>query len=153
MLNIKRAGFLSTIQDFGRFGFQRFGIGQGGPMDELSFLWANKLLGNNFNESVIEIGLGHAEFNFSLKTTIAITGADLSATLNEKPILPWRTYSISKNDVLRFAQSRTGQFAYLAIFKGFKVSKHLGSSSTVVREKLGGLHSDGSPLRKDESIA
>jgi len=152
MLKIKRPGIMSTVQDFGRFGFQRFGIGQGGPMDELSFLWANKLLENHFNETVIEVGLGQAEFIFLLETQIAITGADLRAKINGNRVFPWRTYSLKENDNLSFSRPLNGQFAYVAIYKGFKVLKHLGSSSTVVRENLGGLNRDGVPLEKKDTL-
>lgn len=44
---VLRAGFHTSLQDFGRFGQLAAGITRGGPVDERAFLWANRLLEND----------------------------------------------------------------------------------------------------------
>ena len=39
-------GLLTTVQDLGRFGYQRVGIPPSGPMDRAAFIVANRLVGN-----------------------------------------------------------------------------------------------------------
>jgi antagonist of KipI len=46
---------LDSIQDMGRFGYQQVGINPTGVMDKYAAAIANILVGNNYNEPVIEI--------------------------------------------------------------------------------------------------
>lgn len=139
-------GMLALLQDLGRHGYQHLGITTGGPMDELAFRWANALLDNDSNAAQIEITFGMFTLEAQASTSIAITGADLRATLNDKAILPWQTYPIHKGDVLAFHQPRFGLRAYLAVKGGFLAQPVLGSVATVMREKLGGLTGAGDKL-------
>ena len=50
-------GMQSTLQDFGRYGFQRYGISAAGAIDVLSMQIANALVGNARDEAVIELTL------------------------------------------------------------------------------------------------
>ncbi|MBE8190556.1 MAG: allophanate hydrolase, partial [Candidatus Thioglobus sp.] len=56
-----KPGFLSSIQDFGRFGHAKNAISQSGVMDEHAYAWANYLLGNDFFAAVLEITFGGLE--------------------------------------------------------------------------------------------
>jgi len=62
-LLVKQAGPLSLIQDYGRYGFAHIGITQGGPVDDYAYCWANHLLKNPINSSVIEITFGQYPLN------------------------------------------------------------------------------------------
>ena len=55
---VNQPGLLSLIQDRGRFGAHNLGLTTGGPLDSLAFDWANRLLGNDSNASVVEISFG-----------------------------------------------------------------------------------------------
>ena len=57
-LEVVKPGFLSLIQDYGRHHWQDKGITWGGPLDEQAFLWANRLLDNDYNAPQIEITMG-----------------------------------------------------------------------------------------------
>ena len=52
-----KGGMLTTVQDFGRSGFQSQGFSVGGAMDVRSFKIANLLLDNPENEAELEITL------------------------------------------------------------------------------------------------
>ncbi len=88
MLEVLQSGPLSLLQDKGRFGYQNQGVTTGGPMDEHAYGWGNWLLGNDLNATQIEVTLGMASFRFHATTYFALTGADLGASLNGKPLSP-----------------------------------------------------------------
>ena len=45
-------GVLTTVQDFGRIGYQQFGVSVSGAMDPRAMRFANLLVGNPENEAV-----------------------------------------------------------------------------------------------------
>lgn len=151
-LELTNPGFLSLIQDYGRYGLQRQGITQGGPLDEHAYLWANRLLNNHYNAAQIEISVGGFVARFTRATMIAICGADLSASLNGQALAVWQSHYVKAGDELRFASPKRGLRAYLAVKGGFSIAPHLGSCATVLREKLGGLHQNGAALAKKDSL-
>ena len=51
-------GILSQFQDAGRFGYHAMGLTTGGPVDGEAFYWANRLVGNQPGETVIEVAVG-----------------------------------------------------------------------------------------------
>jgi len=145
-------GLLTTIQDTGRFGHQHKGITTGGPLDEYAFTWANHLLGNPRGAAMLEITFGGLEIAAQINTTIALTGADLGATINGERIEPWRTHRVKAGDRLKFHSPESGLRAYLAVAGGFEIPQLLGSCSTVMREGIGGLVSDGAKLKADDRL-
>ncbi|WP_409418927.1 biotin-dependent carboxyltransferase family protein [Marinomonas sp. RS-M-Aa-14] len=147
-----KPGLLALIQDLGRHGHQSIGLTTGGPMDEVAFRWANALLDNDSNSAQIEVTFGMFVLEAQADTSIAITGADLAATLNDKSITPWQTYAIKKGDVLAFHQPIWGLRAYLAVKGGFHCEPTLGSVATVMREKIGGLTGKGDKLQKGDLL-
>lgn len=151
-LKVLKPGQLSLIQDFGRYGIGPIGVTQGGPVDEYAYCWANYLLNNKPNCSTIEITLGQAEFEFTENCMLAICGGDLQAKLDGIPILNWSSFFAHKGQVLTFGLPVNGLRAYLAVQGGFNIPLHLGSSATVVREQLGGLHQNGQALIKGDQI-
>ena len=76
-IRVTKPGLLSTLQDLGRYGYQRFGVIAGGAMDEWSHRMANLLVGNEENEATIEITLQGPGLMFDDAALIAICGANL----------------------------------------------------------------------------
>ena len=54
-LEITRTGLLTTVQDRGRYGYQKFGVPVSGAMDEFALRAANILLGNDDGAAGLEI--------------------------------------------------------------------------------------------------
>jgi len=52
---IIQSGFSTTIQDLGRFGFQKYGISVGGAMDSYALRIGNRLLNDEEGEAGIEV--------------------------------------------------------------------------------------------------
>lgn len=149
-LRVIKPGVLSTIQDWGRYGHRQNGLSSGGPMDEHAFLWANRLLDNPAKATTIELTIGLSQFESTVNSTIAICGADMNLTINNKPAANWSTHPVRVGDKLNFHSARQGLRAYLSIQGGFAVEPTFGSSSNVAREKIGGLN--GQPLKKTDLI-
>jgi allophanate hydrolase subunit 2 len=55
---VKQPGLLTLIQDRGRYGAHNLGLTNGGPLDPLSFDWANRLLANDINDTCLEVSFG-----------------------------------------------------------------------------------------------
>lgn len=148
-----RAGLMTQVQDFGRFGYQSQGVTHGGPMDEHAYLWANSLLGNHFAAPQLEITLGGFAARFTQDAMIALCGADMSASCEQRPMPTWQSHFVKAGEIIEFRSPKAGMCCYLAIKGGFEVKTQLSSCSTVVRERLGGLHQNGEKLQSDDSLA
>ena len=82
MIKVLKAGFYSSIQDFGRYGYQEFGVPFSGVMDRKAAAFANSLVGNDGDEAVLEMTMLGASLQFSVNTHIAFSGAQMDAKLN-----------------------------------------------------------------------
>ncbi|MCX2523075.1 5-oxoprolinase subunit C family protein [Larsenimonas rhizosphaerae] len=150
--HIEQAGGGCRLQDAGRFGVRHLGLGQGGAFDSVSMRQANQLLGNVPDAVVMEITLGQVCLSFSHHTTIALAGADLKTRLDDQPVAPGRTIELKAGQRLFFQAPQDGARTYLAVPDGFDVTAELGSITAIAREPLGGLHQDGRPLVKGDSV-
>lgn len=143
-------GLMTTIQDNGRTGYQKHGIIASGVMDRYSFRIANILLDNNENEAVLEITFMGPTLAFQTDTLIAITGGDLSPTINGEAVPMWRPVLVEKDSVLSFGMMKAGARAYIAVAGGFDIPVVMGSKSTYMRAGLGGFK--GRALMKEDVV-
>lgn len=151
-LRVVRSSPFIQLQDAGRFGVRHLGVTQSGALDWVAHYWANWLLGNPLTTAVVEITLGNGEFECTRDATLALTGADLGARLDEQSLQPWRSFRVRTGQRLTFAQPRQGARAYLAAPGGFQAPSVLGSCASMLREGLGGLHGDGQALTKGDEL-
>jgi antagonist of KipI len=138
-IKIINAGLLTTIQDKGRFGCGDKGISQSGALDYRAMAIANALLGNDANEAVLEFMLFGPEIEFTGNGMFAITGADMTAMLNDKPVPMYRALAANRGDVLKFSLAKAGCCGYAAFLSGLAVVPIMNSKSTNVKCKLGGF--------------
>ena len=151
-LTIEASTPLCLLQDAGRFGVRHLGVTQGGALDWRSMSWANWLLGNRLDASVIEITLGGFAVVAEEDGVLALAGADLGAQVEGEPLAPGRSFRLGKGQRLQFTQPLLGARAYLAAPGGFEAPTVLGSRATVVREELGGLDGMGRALAKGAQL-
>jgi biotin-dependent carboxylase-like uncharacterized protein len=149
-LEILSPGILSLIQDSGRFGQHSIGLTSGGPMDPVAFKWANRLLDNDQNASVIESTVGGLKIKSHGSTRVAITGANVSAKINGQLCKQWQSLNLALGDILELGYATSGCRIYVAVAGGFKLQHHFYSNSTVVREGVGGLN--GSALAAGDKL-
>ena len=149
-IKIIKPGVLATLQDEGRHGLRSIGVGSNGAMDIFAMQTANYLCGNDEQPAVIEINFPAPEILFEQDAMISLTGADLAATINEKPVPVWTTIFVKKDTVLKFKQAASGARTYLAVHGGWKAEKWMNSYSTHLKLAAGGHH--GRALQKDDTV-
>ena len=151
MIRIVDPGALTTVQDLGRPGHLRYGIPPSGPMDRVAFVVANRLVGNADGAAGLECTVLGPRFEAEGACAIAVTGADMPLTINGAEAQAWTTLPLKAGDVVKLGAARAGVRAYLAFSGGLDVAPVLGSRSTYVRGRLGGL--DGRALRKADRLS
>lgn len=138
-IKFANGGFLTTIQDAGRTGFQEAGVTVAGVMDTRSYKLANILVGNEGTEAVLEVTLMGPMFEFTSDNIIAVTGGNLGPKLNGKDIPMYEAVLAKKGDTMSFMGIKSGSRAYVAFAGGLDVPLVMGSRSTHLKSKLGGL--------------
>ncbi|PIQ20654.1 MAG: KipI antagonist [Cytophagales bacterium CG18_big_fil_WC_8_21_14_2_50_42_9] len=138
-LKITSSGLLTTIQDAGRFGYQKEGIIVSGPMDAFAFRIANLLVGNEESAAAIETTFLGPKINFETDHLISLTGGDLSPTINGEKVKMWRPVFVPAGSLLEFNTPASGSRAYLAVSGSFTLPKVLGSYATYLRAEVGGF--------------
>lgn len=144
-------GPLTTVQDQGRRGYMSYGIGRSGVMDQESYEIANLLVGNRKQEAVLEATLFGPTIEFVEETIFAITGADMAPCLDQMPISMYEPVIAKKGQVLSLQFAKTGCRAYVAFAGGIDVPVVMGSRSTNLKCRLGGL--EGRALQKGDVLA
>ncbi len=155
-IEILDCGAATTIQDAGRYGLQRFGVGPAGAMDRTALAIANLLVGNTPHEAAIEFaGLGGRFRVTEGEIRIALAGADAVLTVEGEAVPPFTSATLRAGDVFSVGPTRSGLFAMLAFAGGLGVPPELGSLSLHMRAGIGGLNGRGLrpgdviPLRRD----
>ncbi len=151
---IIRAGINSTFQDLGRKNLYHIGIPFSGAMDNRNYLLANKLIGNNHNDPVIEFAYQgpHLKYHGD-KLNIAITG-DVSFKIKKGDNLTdgkcYQTFILENNDELDIISTNKSVYGYLAISGKFDLKFQWSSCSTNTRANIGS--NNGSKLSDNQKI-
>ena len=143
-------GILTMVQDLGRYGFSQFGVPPSGALDTFSFRVGNLLVGNQEEEACLETTVMGPKLKALQEVVIAITGGDLFPTLNGESLEMWRTHLLVEGDVVTFKRIRSGCRAYLALSGGLIVPKIMGSRSTYLSGRFGGLQ--GRALKRGDIL-
>ncbi|MDT0650956.1 biotin-dependent carboxyltransferase family protein [Autumnicola edwardsiae] len=128
-IDVLQPGLFSTIQDFGRLGFLKFGVPQSGAMDFYAAKMANLILRNKADAPVLEITQMGPKLQFSAPTEIAIAGADLSPKINGRQIENISVFKVVAGETLSFGRRKNGCRAYLAVKNGFDSELLMNSKS------------------------
>ena len=149
-ITILNPGLLTTVQDFGRIGYQQFGVPVSGVVDPRAMSIANILVDNPEDEAVLECTMLGPQIRFNAPNAIAITGGDLGPTIDNQPIPNYAAIRVEAGQVLRFAGLRSGCRAYIAFAGGLDIAPVMGSRATYMKAKIGGV--EGRKLQKDDVI-
>ncbi|WER46116.1 biotin-dependent carboxyltransferase family protein [Cupriavidus sp. WKF15] len=150
MIEIIRPGALASVQDLGRTGFRRFGVGRAGAMDPLALTLGNRLLGNAPGCAAIEFTLGRAAVRFHDDLRVALAGAECSANLDGVPVWSWHAFDVRRGSTLTLPATRGGTRAYLCVAGGIDVEPVMGSRSTDLKAGFGGYA--GRALREGDRL-
>ncbi|MTI30759.1 biotin-dependent carboxyltransferase family protein [Xanthovirga aplysinae] len=136
IFHFKKPGLQTMVQDLGRVGFQAFGVPTSGVMDKSSAKIANWLVGNPRENPVLEITLLGPQIEIKGNCQIALTGGNLSPTLNGNPIPMYETIQVDSGSILSFGRKLGGCRTYLAIRGKWQIKKWLGSYSASAHSGL-----------------
>lgn len=141
VLEVLDPGILSTVQDFGRHGYEHLGVPHSGACDRWGFAVANVLLGNVPSAAALEMTLVGPTLRARGACTVGLGGADLGGIVlrTGDRVAPGTTHNLRDGDVLQFPGGSGGMRAYLSLHGGLDVPLSLGSRSTYMPARLGGI--------------
>ena len=142
-IRVVKSGLLTTIQDLGRYGYQKYGVIVSGAMDCHSLRLANILVGNEEGEGVLEFSLMGPSLKIEKDMLLAITGGDLLPKIDGKSVPMWRPVYVKKGSTLEFGCCMSGCRSYLAVASGFDILPVMDSKSTYLRAGIGGFRGRG----------
>ncbi len=142
------AGYSTTVQDCGRFGFRKFGVPAAGALDAAALRVLNLLVGNDECAAGIEISSGRIRLQFADDRLIAWSGGDFDVHAGAVAVPQLRCARMSAGAVCEISP-RHGR-AWLVISGGVDVRPVLGSRSTDVRARFGGWQ--GRALRDGDEL-
>ncbi|MEZ5290338.1 MAG: biotin-dependent carboxyltransferase family protein [Vicinamibacterales bacterium] len=143
-LEVVRAGLLTTVQDLGRWGYQALGVPVSGAMDTMSLRLANALVGNAPEAAGLEVTLMGPALKMRGPQRVALAGADFEVRVGSTMAALDSAFDVPDGAVVTFGTRRSGARAYLAVAGGIDVPPVLGSRSTHLVSRMGGI--DGRAL-------
>ncbi len=151
-LVFEKSGLLSTVQDSGRWGHQAIGMPVAGAMDAFALRAGNIVVGNDGGAAALEVTVtGPALSVTEGEGVICLSGAELDFRINGEKVLCWTAHHIKAGDKIFVGGSAGGGCrGYLCFSGGIDVPDVLGSRSTYLRAKIGGL--EGRPINAGDVL-
>jgi antagonist of KipI len=149
-VQVRSAGFLTSVQDLGRTGFRQSGVSIGGALDPHAMRVANALVGNPDGAAGLEVTLGKLQLRFADERIVAWCGGPFSARIGNEDLPPGHAAFVASGEELIMAAPKTGARAWLAISGGLEMPLVLGSRSTDLRGSFGGH--EGRSLRDGDLL-
>lgn len=138
VIEVLEAGPYTSVQDRGRIGAQRYGLGSAGAMDALSLALANVLVDLPAGAAAIEIGPLPARFRIVDGTVrLAVAGALRGASVQGRPLTIGETALLAEGDTLALRACSQGVFSYLSFEGGIEAEPVFGSMSVHARSMIG----------------
>jgi biotin-dependent carboxylase-like uncharacterized protein len=150
-IEVLRPGLLTTVQDRGRFGYQKFGVPVSGAVDEIALRVANVLVGNPQGAAALEVTALGPQLRFLTDAVVALAGAEVEADLDGRPVSWYKSFRIRARQALDMRTCTRGLRAYLAVAGGIDVPVLLGSRSTCLVARFGGFR--GRALATGDGLA
>ena len=153
MFEVDDPGPRATVQDLGRPGYARLGVGRSGAADRGALRLANRLVGNPEGAAAVELTLGGLCARFHASVLVAVTGApcrvdvlgnnrpgEMGSDPAPEPIGDGgmdAPFAVRAGQRLRIGAPRHGLRSYLAVRGGIDVPPVLGSRSTDTLSGIG----------------
>jgi antagonist of KipI len=148
---VRRAGFLTSVQDLGRTGLREFGVSTSGALDSFALRVANLLVGNDEGAAGLEITLGGLQLRFDDERIVAWCGGEFDVYIGSTALPAGHTAFLRAGEELKFGRPQIGCRCWLAVSGGIDVPIVLGSRSTDLRANFGGF--EGRCLRDGDVIS
>lgn len=137
MIEILRSGPLTTVQDLGRPGLARLGVGRSGAADRPAARLANRLVGNAESAACLEVTLGGLAARFGAETVVAVAGAPATVRVDGHAVATGAAVAVEAGATVELGRPVHGVRSYLAVRGGIAVEPVLGSRSTDLLAGLG----------------
>lgn len=151
-LTIQSCGPAVTVQDLGRTGFLAQGMTRGGAADVEALHEGAALLGQPPKLAALEmVGMG-GSFSSSADLRIALTGAPMTATIDDAPIAWTASHVLPAGALLKIGGARSGSYGYLHIGGGIDTPVMMGARAAHLSAGLGRALTAGDelPLGRDK---
>lgn len=136
----------ATIQDRGRVGWMRYGVTSGGAMDVYALAEGQALLGNAVDDAALEFAEFGGRFRAIGDVWVAISGAEMRASLNGTAVKWRRSLALQNGDILDIGAATGGVYGYLHVAGGFQTEVVLGARATLRRAGFGHIPEAGQVL-------
>ena len=147
MIEVLRAGPLTTLQDLGRPGLAHLGVGRSGAVDRPSLRLANRLVGNAEGAPALETTFGGLVLSFTEAATVAVAGAPAPLCVDGRAHASCTPVTVRAGQVLELGMPARGVRTYLALRGGVACELVLGSAATDLLSRLG-----PAPLRVGDTV-
>jgi biotin-dependent carboxylase-like uncharacterized protein len=137
MIEVLRAGPLTTVQDLGRPGLAHLGVPRSGALDAPALLLANALVGNPPGAAGLEITITGCLLRPRAAAVLAVTGAPAEVSVAGTAAGFATPLAVPAGVEVHIGRTRTGVRTYLAVRGGIDVPAVLGSRSTDTLSGLG----------------
>jgi biotin-dependent carboxylase-like uncharacterized protein len=137
MIEVVRAGALTTVQDLGRPGYAHLGVPRSGALDEPAHRLANRLVGNPDGAATLETTVTGCAVRVRRAVTVAVTGAPSPVRVNGRPAAWCAPVHLPAGALLDVGPVTGGVRGYVAFAGGVAADPVLGSRSTDLLSGLG----------------
>lgn len=147
LLDVVRAGALTTVQDAGRAGHAHLGVPRAGALDAPARRLVNRLVGNPGNAAVLETTVNGCAVRPSRPVIAVVGGAPCRVTVDGRPAAWGARVHVPAGAVLEAGPAASGLRSYLAFTGGVVPEPVLGSRSADLLSGLG-----PAPLRDGDAL-
>ena len=137
MLEVLRAGPLTTVQDLGRPGYAHLGVPRSGALDTPALCAANALVGNDSGAAGLEVTLTGCVLRATGPAAVAVTGAPAVVTLDGVEVPFGAAFEVGTGETVHIGRTTSGVRTYVAVAGGIDVPPVLGSRSTDTLSGIG----------------
>ncbi len=137
VFRVEEAGLLDLVLDEGRFFGARFGLARSGPMDARSAQLANAVVGNNKNETLLELTLNGPVLTALRDVVIGFAGFGMTCLLDGEEIPLATSVVVKVGQCLSFKSSSIGARAYLGVAGGLEANSFMDSHSVDLQGRIG----------------
>ncbi len=154
-LLIHQAGPGVTVQDLGRPGYMALGLSRGGAADRLALAEGAALLGQAPSLAALEMAGMGGRFEVTQGTRIALTGAEMRASIDGAAIAWNASHLLLAGAQLVIGPAIQGVYGYLSVGGGVATDPQLGARAAHLVASLGDVLQPGQelPLGVDASRA
>ena len=143
-------GPLTTVQDLGRAGMERFGVPAAGAMDWFALQAANRLVGNPPGAAAMEFAFQGPRLAADRDCLVGVTGGGFHLRKGTRDLPGWTAALLRAGEEISILGDGSGCWGYLSVSGGLAVQAVLGSASTYLRGGFGGL--EGRALRSGDGL-